>query len=387
MKKDKRMYAFSYFFILRLVYNYVMNFKRKFPLFITILMLFSITGCKPDEFHRLQVNKQIIHAEIKEERLLYPLVPSEGMYFSELTGEELSVDIQDQRPIAVMVDNETLAYPHFGIANYGDIVYEMVNSAYNNRITRLMVLVKDYANIDQLGSIRSTRDTNVILQGEYNSILCHDGNSYTATPYFNNGYSSDHFSGTFSRVPNGKDYEFTEYIIPGDLDRNFESSGYSRTYNDYKPDVDSHFQFNKYEIESLTDESLETCSWITLPFWHNNSELEYDSEAQKYIYRCYGEVHVDAQDDKVLMFKNVIIQNVDMNVIDNQGHVLYDVVGSGSGYYLSNGHIIDMTWQKDSETDITRYYDANGEEIIFNRGKTYIGLIPSDTWSGVEIYD
>ena len=42
-----------------------------------------------------------------------PYVLPEGMYFSELTGEPISEDIKDQRPIAAMVDNEITALPHF----------------------------------------------------------------------------------------------------------------------------------------------------------------------------------------------------------------------------------------------------------------------------------
>ena len=37
----------------------------------------------------------------------------EGMYRSELTNEIISEDLKNQRPIAVMVDNESTALPHF----------------------------------------------------------------------------------------------------------------------------------------------------------------------------------------------------------------------------------------------------------------------------------
>ncbi|MBR5896055.1 MAG: DUF3048 domain-containing protein, partial [Lachnospiraceae bacterium] len=36
----------------------------------------------------------------------------EGMYLSEITGEPISEELKDQRPIAVMVDNEKTALPH-----------------------------------------------------------------------------------------------------------------------------------------------------------------------------------------------------------------------------------------------------------------------------------
>ena len=106
----------------------------------------------------------------------------EGMYLSELTGEPIDESLKDQRPIAVMVDNELTALPHYGTAE-ADIVYELMNSTKNNRITRLMCIFKDWESIEQLGSIRSTRPTNIVLAAEFNAVLCHDGG-----PYYNDSY-------------------------------------------------------------------------------------------------------------------------------------------------------------------------------------------------------
>ena len=105
-----------------------------------------------------------------------------GYVRSELTNELIPASIQNQRPIAVMVDNEKTALPHYGV-NKGDVVYEMMNSTANGRITRLMVLVKDWGNLTQFGSIRSTRPTNVMLAYEYNAILVHDGGPFYINDY------------------------------------------------------------------------------------------------------------------------------------------------------------------------------------------------------------
>ena len=49
---------------------------------------------------------------------------AEEKYISELTGLPIDKSLQNQRPIAVMVDNEKIALKHYGIAE-ADIVYEM----------------------------------------------------------------------------------------------------------------------------------------------------------------------------------------------------------------------------------------------------------------------
>ena len=146
----------------------------------------------------------------------------EGMYRSELTNELIDESLKNQRPIAVMVDNESIALPHYGLTQ-ADVVYEMMNSTLNGKITRFMVLVKDWEKIEQLGSIRSVRPTNVLIASEWNAVICHDGGPFYVDAYMADP-SVDNFSGTFSRVDNGKPTEYTEYILPGDLDAEIKTA-------------------------------------------------------------------------------------------------------------------------------------------------------------------
>lgn len=97
----------------------------------------------------------------------------EGMYRSEITNEWIDESLKNQRPVAIMVDNEKTALPHYGLTE-ADVVYEIMNSTANGRITRLMAIVKDWGKIQQFGSVRSTRPTNIMLAAEWNAVLCHD---------------------------------------------------------------------------------------------------------------------------------------------------------------------------------------------------------------------
>ena len=317
-----------------------------------------------------------------------PYVLPEGMYFSELTGEPISEEIKDQRPIAAMVDNESIALPHYGTSE-ADVVYELMNSTKNDRITRLMCVVKDWGAIEQLGSIRSTRPTNIMLAAEWNAVLCHDGGPYYNDQYFSQPWSA-HFSGTFSRINNGKASEFTEYIVNGDLDNNFDSyagrAGYETTYNEYANEG-SHFNFVPYGEEIELDEKYSRSYQafkVSLPFTHNGSQLIYNPETKMYEYYEYGDRHEDAEDGEPLAFKNVLLQCCSFAQLDENGYLIYNCIGSGqNAWYLTNGIAKDVTWVKTSETDVTRFYDETGEELQINTGKTYIGLIPDDTWDKV----
>lgn len=304
-------------------------------------------------------------------------------YKSELTNEPISVSLKDQRPIAVMIDNESLALPHYGTAD-ADVVYELMNSTLNGRITRLMCIVKDWENIDQLGSIRSTRPTNIPLASEWNAVLCHDGGPFYIDDYLSRDYAA-HFSGTFSRVSNGKSREYTEYIKSGDLDKNFKSSKYTTTYNDYYPGP--HYQFADSEVDLSKDyKKSEEATDIVLPFTHNKSALKYNEETGTYDYYEYGKAHKDGGTDKQLTFKNVLIQECSFSQLDKNGYLVYNYLDNDeAGYYCTNGKAIAVTWTKKSDTDPTKYYDASGNEIKLNTGKTYITLVPDDSWDELTL--
>lgn len=319
----------------------------------------------------------------------------DGMYRSELTNEWIDESLKDQRPIAVMVDNEKTALPHYGL-NDADIIYELMNSTMNDRVSRFMVVYKDWANITQLGSIRSARTTNFVLAPEYNAVLIHDGGPYYINIYAQQSWSNN-FSGGFARFSNGKATEFTEYVTYDSytnskkgqtydgLKQRFANSNYTTTYNSYYPG--EHWIFAEETVTFENRSDAKDAVTIELPFYHNSSTLKYNEETGTYDYYEYGSAHKDALTNEVLTFENVILQDTTFTKLDDNGYLTYNVMDSGrSGYYITEGKAIAITWSKASETAVTHYYDkSTGSEIEINTGKTYVALVPSDTWSEVVI--
>ncbi|MBP5281551.1 MAG: DUF3048 domain-containing protein [Lachnospiraceae bacterium] len=341
-----------------------------------------------------------------------------NMYRSELTGEWISKDIENQRPVAIMVDNEILTYPHYGI-NQADVVYEMMNSTANGRITRFMCLVKDYSQITRFGGVRSIRPTNFLVGFPYEAIFCHDGG-----PFYINDYTAKkycyHFSGIFGRFTrttaerpswatsySGRTYasEFTEFATYED----YKNPNTGKTYSGLKSalakasfskEYSSSYQgtgFNFLEDEEtdLTNEkNVKDATDISLPFSHTSTALKYNKDTKTYDLYEYGNAHTDAEDnDNVTTFKNVLLLNCSFSQLDEHGYMIYNYYnyyGSGSkadGYYLTNGHAIPIKWTKtNKDSEPAHYYNAKtGEELVMNVGKIYISLIPSDSWNKVTI--
>ena len=173
--------------------------KKKTLLLLSVLTLaFALSACGEEEAEQttdpaapepvIQVITEQSAPVIEETTEEVVEESREGMYRSELSNEWIDESLRDQRPIAVMVDNEKIALPHFGLTKYADVVYEITNSKLNGGVTRFMVLVKDWGNIDQLGSIRSVRPTNLQIIPEWNAVICHDGGPFYIDDYLAKDY-------------------------------------------------------------------------------------------------------------------------------------------------------------------------------------------------------
>lgn len=78
--------------------------------------------------------------------------------------------------------------------------------------------------------------------------------------------------------------------------------------------------------------------------------------------------------------KNIITYKLPNSTIsgDQKGRQDVDTVGSGEGYYITNGYAIPITWEKESRSSQTVYKYSNGKEIDVNDGNTYIQIQPTN---------
>ena len=304
-------------------------------------------------------------------------------YASELTGLPISSALAAQRPVAVMIDNDLRALPHAGLAD-ADVVYEMMNSTANNRVTRLMAVYKDWQSVGQIGNIRSTRPTNILLASEWDAILIHDGGPFYNNPYFAST-GIRHLSGGFSRIRNGKPSEFTEYAKGSEISRRAAAGGISAFYTTPVTQTlaQTHFSFAPTDLAQLGGVSGVLCQLSC--FRHTKPYLSYNAATGLYDYYEGSKPAVDSEDKQSVAFRNILLQDCTFTQYDRNGYLICNVIGEGSGWYLTGGKAVPILWKKASETAPTKYYYASGTEITLNPGKTYIGICPSDDWQSVGI--
>ena len=142
-----------------------------------------------------------------------------------LTGEAgLSKGKENDRPVAVMINNISIAQKVQTGVNDADIVYE---TEVEGGITRLMAVYQDVSKVSQIGSVRSARYPYVDLALGHDAIYVHHGQDPTyCAPHLKdiNHISIDQGTPGAKRISNGLAREHTLYLFGADLWGTFSSA-------------------------------------------------------------------------------------------------------------------------------------------------------------------
>lgn len=315
-----------------------------------------------------------------------PTPQVEGMVRSRLTGQWLEEELSNMRPYAVMLNNIVYANPQSGIQD-ASILYEAL---VEGGITRLMgifeAIDQDSLTAKRIGSVRSARHYFVSFADEYDAIYVHYGQTTYATKKMKE-LGIDTISGldgpgvnSFYRDKSIKAPHNAFTSLQG-LEKAVKQGKYRTTYED---DFEGHFNF--YE-EDTNITSNQEAKKLTLKYSKQITPvLTYDENRKEYLRSQFNGPHIDYNTQEQLSFKNVIVQFVKEWDIDKNGYQTMKLdIATGEGYYITNGKVINITWEKNESTKIMRYYDTNGNELTINPGKTYIAIFPNDRVKDVVI--
>lgn len=283
------------------------------------------------------------------------------------------------RPFAVMINNHNDARPLQSGLQDAYIMYEMI---VEGGITRYLALFLDQ-NTERIGSIRSARHYYLDYALENDAIYVHHGYS----PQARNDWTSlgvDRIEVNESttgwrakglKTASGKSvaYEHTLFTSIEKLNKGIGSKRTERKNNlllNYSID---DLDLNNIEgAKEANNVSIKYSSYAT-------SSYEYDAENKVYKRFVNNKAHNDYVTGKQYTFKNIITYQVKNSTIsgDEKGRQTIQNIGSGEGYYISNGVAVPITWSKSSRDSQTVYKYKNGEKLIVNDGNTFIQIQPS----------
>lgn len=291
------------------------------------------------------------------------LVQKEGYVINELSGEWIDESLENQRPVCVMVNNIIDAMPQSGLSQ-ADITYEML---VEGGITRYLCVFKDYSNIPKLGPVRSARHYYVQITNMLDGIYTHVGWSVFAEQEINNTginnlnglYDTVTFYRDETRVAPHNCYTNSEKLAQG-----ISNAGY-RT--EYEGGHDRMFAFN-YEDTPIG--SGQPANKVTTAYNDSSTRwYEYNADDKLYYRFQYGDKQIDDQTNEQLRYKNLIVMFVQYTeLVEGLQDIDWDK--TGTGYYISDGEYVSISWRKDN--GVIKYYTADGGQLKMNPGKTFI---------------
>jgi len=286
-----------------------------------------------------------------------------------IDGEATSEDKIHRRPIGIMIENTAEARPQSGLSK-ACVVYETVAEGGVTRF--LAIFLHDDA--DDIGPVRSAREGFVYLLKQYNAIYAHCGvgpNSLTGTIKNLGIPDLDQFvySEPYWRIRTRK-APHNLYTSTEGLRKTAGKKGYDQEVSYQKPNFKNDDPIEQRPLSGTIDIKF------SRPVF--DVHYDYDRESNSYKRSVAGNPHMDAASNQQLSPKNVVVQYTSIYTMDNKGRVRIDSVGSGNAIVFQDGKAIIATWERQTLSDMTRFYDENGNEIKFNPGQIWFEVIDSN---------
>lgn len=328
--------------------------KKLNKVLLVLLGLFVITGCG--------CNKKEEKKEVKKEEPKKEEVKVEKKL--SIINEE-----SNSRPYAVVVNNIDVARKTQTGLQEAQVVYEILAEG---GITRFVAIYKD-KDTAQIGTVRSARHNFLDIAFEYDAIFVHfGGSSYAYEDIKELGVNDIDGMGSNSfwrENPYKLASEHTAYTSMAKVKKEASKK--------YKTTTNTKWPLN-YSIDEVNLDGMNATE-VLVPFSdYTKNTYKYDSENKVYKRYVGNKEHVDMKTKKQYTFKNIIIAKMGWGMTGSNYYLDIKDVGSGSGYYITNGKAIEITWSKKDRKSKMIFKDKKGNEIKLNDGNTFVEFQPKD---------
>lgn len=302
--------------------------------------------------------------------------PPVNLDVNPFTGEASDPTSLLNRPLAVMVNNIEPALPQSGIGT-ADIVVEM---PVEGSATRLMAVYADFTKLPTIGSIRSSRHDFVEFIKPFNPLYLHFGYSDSAKQSIEannieniNGIQVSNIAFYQDKEKlKHKASEHTWFSNLEYLNAGISNKGYQTTMTTR---IEPMFKFSEGSTMATYTDAVDMPSSKVIFSGGANAQFDFDTASGMYVKQQNGKPHLDENLGGAVKVKNVLVMYTDVPLMADQKHK--DVnLASGTGYYLSEGKRIEVTFKKDSVESYLKVFDKTGEELKLNVGNTWICISP-----------
>jgi hypothetical protein len=340
-------------------------------LFVILIAFAALAG------YLLGSNRDFLDQAISPKGKVITGKPEEAKVTNPITGlqypKKEAEAWQNRVPMAVMVENSTLARPQRGLSR-ADIVYEALAEG---DITRFVAVF--LTNSSQVGPVRSAREYYFDWALEYKAAYAHwGGNNYVrnlAVQVFG-AKDLDQFgigSAAFYRIP---------------ANSRSEHSGFSHTDKLWgvasSRNVNGSVSIESWKFKEDAPANPPTHAVVNIGLKGAYSvRWDYDSTTNSYKRVNGGQPHNDSEYNAQISVKNIVVCFLNYSGLKQVTPGVFNrdvsTIGTGAAKIFRDGTLIEGSWKKDSREARTKLFDASGKEIEFNRGQFWMEMIPNGT--------
>ena len=297
-----------------------------------------------------------------------------------LTGELVDKDKTGLRPVAVVIKNDRLAAPQFGLSGAGVLYEALVEGG----MTRFLAVYSDVSELNGVGPVIDGRtyfydfaanhDAAIVLAGTTQAgrelaakrnITAIDAIVGELTPGFERNAALIAERGSENSIlteGTGLKYRAQTLEVPMRTDKSTVPYGI---------------------LDSLENREMpdgKHCTKLTILFSSNmNVYFTYSTLTNNYSRFQYGDKHIDAKTGKQLAFTNILVIFAEhTTIVSSTGELSISASGKGTGYYIYGGSYIPVTWTRNSGEYPIKLYEEDGKTpLTVSAGNTYIAVVSS----------
>ena len=285
------------------------------------------------------------------------------------------------RPFAVMINNVGVARPLQSGLQDAYIMYEII---VEGGITRYLALFLD-TNTERIGSIRSARHYYLDYALENDAIYVHHGQSPQAQSDFSK-LGVDRIVVDNSKT-GWRDKTLgvaSEHTLFTSIEKLKNGIGSKRT--ERKKDFLLNYSVDEINLSNI--EGSVVANNVVIPYsGYSTTSYKYNSDEKVYYRFVNDKEHTDYVTKKQYTFKNIITYKVSNYTLDDgegKGRQAINNIGSGEGYFITDGYATKINWKKDCRECQTEYTYPDGKKITVNDGNTFIQIQPADRELTIE---
>ena len=303
------------------------------------------------------------------------IFPDLSSPYADLDGVLTTPALAHRLPMAIMIDDQASARPQSGF-NGASIVYQ---APADGGQLRYMLVFQEGTSTD-IGPVRSARPYYVRWAAEYHALLGHYGGDNQSLKEVIPAMSQSIYNMDALNGGGCPYHRITTRPMPHNAYTNTNSLLACLPRKHYPATIDTKVPLRPF-TDDLPRGQRPSHATITIPYRNQVVGYTYVPSTDSYVRSIGGQPQIDMATNKRVTARNVIVLWQSLTTYVEPGHnrPVVGQIGTGPATVFRDGQAIAATWQKKDDTDLTRLYDASGNEIPLVRGRIFVQIVPTGT--------